>query len=284
MSVEPATQCDAIQPWLAAHALGEADEDPAPLAHLAACPQCQRDLREYRLVAGALPYGAPEQAPAPELRAKVIAAVAGAAGVAAPAAQAAPPARQAAPVRRLFGARAGWAALAFAALAIALLGWNVTLQRRINQQSTQIASNRQSWQTMIVLLNDQSLQWFSLAGTQANGHFWSTPRGQTACLVAQQLPQLAAGQVYQVWLARGGEQSSAGTFEARDGNGWVLIRADEPIADYDTVFVTVEPGDGSPAPAGPRVIGGSLAIAGTPSLAERQQVLRLLGDAAGGQL
>ena len=75
MPAEQSNLCDDIQPWLAAYALGDAEEGAAARAHLAVCPRCQHDLREYQLVAGMLPYSAPEAVPRPELREQVIAAV-----------------------------------------------------------------------------------------------------------------------------------------------------------------------------------------------------------------
>src|SRR5689334_7753768 len=76
MPPEQSNLCDDIQPWLAAYALGDAEEGAAAArAHLALCPRCQHNLREYRLVAGILPFSAPEAMPQPELREQVIAAV-----------------------------------------------------------------------------------------------------------------------------------------------------------------------------------------------------------------
>src|SRR6266540_2696588 len=79
MTTQP-LQCDDIQPWLAANALGEADDDPAARAHLMDCPKCQGDLREYRSVAGLLPYGVAEAIPPAKVRERLIAAVGAAAG------------------------------------------------------------------------------------------------------------------------------------------------------------------------------------------------------------
>jgi hypothetical protein len=279
MPAEHATTCEDIQPWLAAHALGEADADAEQQAHLAACPRCRSDLREYRLIAGLLPYDAPDAAPAPDLRDRLVAAVAREAGTATPEAATRPPkpaSARAAPRRRSIFSPAGWAAAGFAALAVALLAWNLSLRARIDEQAALIAFHRQTWQVMTPLLNDPSLRWYALAGDRASGRLWSTPQGETACLVAQGLPQLAEGQVLQVWLMRGGERTSGGTFQSRDGNGWVLVSGGAPLASYDSVAVTIEPSGGSAAPSGPPVIGGSLAVAGAPGSADRQELLRLL--------
>jgi anti-sigma-K factor RskA len=271
-----------MQPWLAAHALGEADDDVAARQHLAACARCLADLREYRGVAGLLPYSAAEAALAPDLRRRLVAAVEREARAAEPAPL---PTRQElarpAPRRTLFS-RSGWAAFAFAALAVAMLAWNLSLRSQISAQGEEIAFHRQSWQETIGLLNDSSVKWYAVGGGPANGHLWATPNSQDACLVAQGLPPLADDQVLQVWVVRAGQQASAGTFDAHDGAGWALLKADDPVASYDSIFVTVEPRGGSAAPSGPPVMSGSFAAAAAPSLADRQEVLRLLRDGVQG--
>jgi anti-sigma-K factor RskA len=300
MPAQQSNMCDDNQPWLAAYALGEADDEAALHAHLLVCPQCQRKLHEYRLVAGMLPYSAPEALPSPQLRERVIAAIERQAAELAPVgdtalatsaqppvaeatAAAPPPPRALRRPARPRRARSFWAALALAGLAVALLAWNLTLQRELAQQQAQLAFHRQSWQTMIALLDNPSLRWYAVAGepsaAAASGHFWAVPRGEVACLVAQNLPALREGQIYQVWLVRHGEQTSGGTFEAHGGNAWVIVRADEPLADYTAVLVTVEPSGGSTWPNGPHVMSGTLTAARVPGSADRQELLSLLGSA-----
>lgn len=279
MDSETVSQCDNLQPWLAAYALGEAEAAPEVLGHLSLCPRCRNDLRGYRAVAGLLPYDAPESDPSPALRERLIGAVTQAA-----AAQAQPRgapqlgaprstrARWAWPQL----ARARWAAYAFAALAVALLGWNISLHNQLAAQTAQISANRQSWQTMIALLNDTSLRWYNVSGAEAQGHFWLSPQGQVACLVAQRLPELPPGQTYQVWLVQGAEPASGGTFDAHNGSGWVLVQAGEPIGSYHSIFVTIEPQGGSALPGGPRVLDGNLTAGASPAIdrAELQNLVR----------
>jgi hypothetical protein len=261
MTSEPTDSCIDIQPQLAAYALGEAEAEAELLDHLAACPACQRDLRAYVQVARMLPHTAPDVAPPPALRERIVAAVAEAS--AAQPLQSAHGAPQARPRWRLPALRP---ALAFAVAAlVALLGWNLALQSQVSAQAAQVRASRESWQTMTALLNDPEVRWYALAGDMATGHFWATPRGQVGCLVAQGLPPLAEGQVYQVWLIHGGVRVSGGVFEARNGNGWVLIRSDEALSDYDALGVTVEPGDGSAAPTGPQVLQGAIATGQAPA-------------------
>jgi hypothetical protein len=157
-----------------------------------------------------------------------------------------------------------------------LLFWNVMLQRQVDQQAGQLAASRQGWQSMIVLLNDTSLHWYTVSGEQAHGRIWAAPQGDQACLVAQQLPALPEGQVYQVWLTRGGEQESGGTFEARGGDAWFIVRTQEPIANYTAVFVTIEPGSGSVLPTGRHVLDGAFTSGTTASASDRLALVGLL--------
>ncbi|HEU5099833.1 MAG TPA: anti-sigma factor, partial [Roseiflexaceae bacterium] len=274
MPPEQTDLCEDMQPWLAAYALGESADEADRRAHLAVCPRCQHDLHEYQLVALMLPYSATEATPRPELRDQVIAAISrqatppAAAALTPPAGQAQPAARAPSGPRR---ARSFWAALAFAALSLMLLGWNVSLLRELDRQAAQVAQSRQNWQTMIVLLDDSSLRGYALVADPppepgqyaSHGRVWGSPQSQVACLVAQGLPELPNGRVYQVWLVRSGEQASGGTFEPRSGKAWTFVESYEPISNYSEIFVTVEPTGGSPAPAGQRILSGSLSTGTT---------------------
>ncbi len=77
-------------------------------------------------------------------------------------------------------------------------------------------------------------------------------------LVASNLPQLAAGKIYQLWVVTKTAPVSIGTFAvAADGSviGTMPITAGaatDPVA----VAVTIEPAGGVPAPTGPKVLVG----------------------------
>jgi anti-sigma-K factor RskA len=285
MSYDPQTVCSDIQPQLAAYALGEVEAGDELLDHLAACDACQQDLRDYVQVARMLPSDAPDIAPPPDLRARILAAVEDEARpVAEPPIQpVAPAAAQVASapksnrlLRTPWGRRLATFRPAFAlavAMLVLLLGWNISLQRQISAQQNQIANSRESWQSMIVLLNDPAVHWYPVAGDTAKGHLWVAPESTVGCLVLQGLPALAADQVYQVWLRNSYEHSSGGVFEARNGNGWVMVRAGEPLENYDAVGVTIEPRGGSAAPTGPPVVQGSIAMVQAPTASGRQQAV-----------
>jgi hypothetical protein len=278
--MEQTLQCETIQPWLAAYALGDADDDSAARAHLEVCLSCQASLREYRGVAGLIGYVATEAAPPIELRERIVGAVATAAGQ--PLAQTPAPRPQPQPERARWRlqwpafSRAAWAAVAFAMLSLGLLFWNVTLQGQINAQSAQLAESGKGWQSVIMLLNDASLRWYSISGDQANGRFWTTPQSQEACLIAQHLPDLPANEVYQVWLTHDGKQIDGGTFEAHNGNAWVIVQSGYTMASYNGVFVTIEPAGGSAWPTGQRVLTGALSGGTTASAADRQALALLI--------
>jgi Anti-sigma-K factor rskA len=285
MSLDRTDPCAELQPQIAAYALGEAEAADELLEHLAHCPACQRDLRAYVQVARMLPYEAPDAAPPASLRARILTAVGDAAAAApAPTLPSTPqPSAQAPervtepPRRRRWGLPSFSPAFGLALAAIVvLLAWNISLQRRLSTQSAQITANRASWQSMIVLLNDPTVRWYDLAGGTAKGHFWAAPQGKVACLVIQGLPALPSDKVYQVWLVERGEHTSGGVFEAREGNGWVLVRSNEPLADYDVVGVTIEPRGGSDGPTSPPVLQGQIAEAHMPSVADRQQQLQVI--------
>jgi len=79
-------------------------------------------------------------------------------------------------------------------------------------------------------------------------------------LTALNLPQLAVGKIYQLWVVTKQAPVSIGTFEvAADGSvtGTMPISAEaalNPVA----VAVTIEPAGGVPAPTGPKVLVGVL--------------------------
>jgi DNA-directed RNA polymerase specialized sigma24 family protein len=67
---------------------------------------------------------------------------------------------------------------------------------------------------------------------------WSASLGE-AVLVATGLPELAGDQTFELWLVRGGEPISAGTFEA-DAQGGATVLLDDALEPGDTIAVTIE--------------------------------------------
>lgn len=260
MSYDSQDPCSSVQQQLAAYALGEADASVDLLEHLRRCPACRQDLCAYvhagHQAADQIQTDIPER-----LRAQVLAAVAR-------------PAARATRSRWRWLAAPGPLRMAGALLVcILLLGWNMMLQTQLRGQQERAERGRAFWQTMIALLNDPSVRWYRVSGEQASGHVWAVPEGQIGCLVAQHLPALPNEQVYQAWLIEGAERTSAGVFVPQNGDGWLMLRPDEPLANYSTINVTIEPRDGSAAPSGPLVLQGTLDEGLTPPVSERMDAL-----------
>ena len=89
--------------------------------------------------------------------------------------------------------------------------------------------------------------------------FWDR-QANAWTFVAHNLPRLAAGRTYQLWLVtKGANKISAGTF-APSARGDALVRATYALArdSLAAVAVTEEPAGGVPQPT------GSMLISGTP--------------------
>lgn len=76
----------------------------------------------------------------------------------------------------------------------------------------------------------------------------------SALFVADNLQQLSAEQVYQLWIIRGDQLLSAGIFSV-DENGRAVVEVDATLAaSYDAVGVSIEPAGGSEQPTPDQII------------------------------
>lgn len=107
------------------------------------------------------------------------------------------------------------------------------------------------------------MQVVALQGTdlvpRASGLIVISPDGQHGTLVVDELPALDESQEYQLWLIRDGQRTSGALFSvSEDGYGNKWIDAPEPLTNYSSFGVTIEPAGGSPGPTGEKVLGGDL--------------------------
>ncbi len=249
-------------------------EEAAPVhAHLAACDQRHTDIERAAEAAGALALSVDATEPPPELRGRLMSALAVTPQVpdripepetvSPPEPQARPvatPAPTVIPLERERTTRPSrwvWVGLA-AAAAIALLlgGWNLSLQRQVSDADQQLALVRQA----VAAASDPSSTLAPLAGTDAApgaSGMVVIPATGTGYVMAQGLPALEGGQVYQAWYLVGGAPTSAGLM-GPSPSGVSVLAGLEPIPGTDTIALTVEPAGGVPQPTGSIVLAGTL--------------------------
>ena len=236
---------------LAAYALGalDADEISALEAHLAGCQDCQSELADYRSVASGLLQSVLPQEPPDGLRRQLIARL---------------PSHQSKsfkPGANLFS-RFAIVQVASTLAVLVLLGLNIfsSLQiRELQQRQAELAELLSHDQTAIAMLAYPSTQAFPVQADVENvaGSLLVDNDKKLAVLVVWNLPQMEAGQTYQVWLIDPeGKRTSGGLFSPVEGQRYTTttIWSPDSFDHYAGIGVTVEPEGGSPAPTGSRVL------------------------------
>jgi anti-sigma-K factor RskA len=94
---------------------------------------------------------------------------------------------------------------------------------------------------------------------KASGTLIMDQHGRYGTLIVDQLPILDAEHQYQVWLNRNGSRISPGLFSVNyEGYGSLELLAPDPLIQYDSIGITIEPNGGSPGPTGAKVLGNDL--------------------------
>lgn len=250
---------------LPAYALGalEGEELAALEAHLASgCAECAAELRRWQATLEELAEAAEPVEPSETARARVLRG-----------AQAAAPAA----ARR----RVSWAAIAAALLTVALL-WTAGAHRgarrevgrlaaesgRLAQRLAALQADLASARTELARLEraagiaaSPGVRSILLAGLEAapgaSAHALHDPAGRRAVLFADNLPELASGRTYQLWVIAAGRPVPAGVF-APDPQGGATLLVEEvpPLEQIQAWAVTVEPEGGMPQPTGAMVLRG----------------------------
>lgn len=250
---------------LVAYALGvlEPEEMERVGQLLAERPDLRALLAELRATADMLPYGLPASVPPPELRDRVLAHAVGRAERGAPA--------RGAPARSLRGwlyALGGLAAASLASLALALAqlggvrGELAQAQQQLAQAQQQLASAERQ---IAALGDDRAALAQAVAGAEAiarlegeGGEATVLRSGAGEILVAARLPQLEAGQVYQLWLIAGQAAPASGGVFTVDSSGYGVIALGPGTPAGVTLAVTAEPAPGSAGPTSTPLIAGQL--------------------------
>ena len=261
---------ESLRDLLPSVALGaeSSEEREAVRAHLASCADCRDELAVLELAAASLGAAAPER-PVPDLgriRARLLERVRDGR-------QSAVDSRQRSVDRRPLTVDRIWALAASIALVVCA-GFLLNSLRRQRVTEVRLAAERSAAQAEIARLGDsltassalvQSLtgpavEVVSLAAQgpkEPRGWmFWDQPAGRWT-LVARDLPVLAPGRTYQLWvITTTGQKVSAGTFEPAGGRALVQATYDLPRNALAAIAVTEEPAGGVPQPTGVIVISG----------------------------
>lgn len=238
--MEPRTTAnrhDDFQHLLGAFALGavDADEAAALRTHLATCAACQAELGELWLAVDALPIAVQPMEPPPALRGRIEAAILAESPAPRPAGATLTPLPPPSPIRRpesWWSGAAPWAAAAAILLVVsaALLAWNLRLQDEIRGATAE---------TIALAPTD--------AAPGASGEVRYLAESSLFVVDVRDLPQLALGEVYEVWLINDEGAMPAGVFDrSTDTHAIVADRSQ-----YQAIAITNEPGPlGTAAPTG----------------------------------
>ena len=240
-----------------------ADEEERFAAHLPGCVACQREVADLQMVADTLPLAAPQVAPPPELKDRIMTVVRAEATVLeatgaqadappapgeapAPAGEApAPAARPARPRRDKPKRERGWLRRPLLALRPLPAAVAAAVLIAVGVGAGALLSGGPSQRTI-------PAQVVAPAAPAARASL--TVGGEHATLQVRNFPAPPRGRVYQVWLKRPGRPPSPTTalFGVRGGRATVDVPGS--VRGVDQVLVTDEPAGGSRAPTRPPVI------------------------------
>jgi anti-sigma-K factor RskA len=240
------------------YALGALDSEEAQelASHLEACPECMHKLEEARVRVALLALAAPPQEAPSRLKGRLLEQIRGR------------PSGQPSPRLAVFWQ---WAAPAMAALALVLAVWAVALRtenRELYRQVRDLQGKQQTIEAEVTraravleLLSAPDTARVTLVAGAAH----PVPQGKVfyhpqkgLLFYAANLPPLASGKTYQLWLVPiQGNPISAGIFQTdAHGNGEVLLPQLPTGVAAKAFAVTVEPAGGVPQPTGPKVLVG----------------------------
>lgn len=130
-----------------------------------------------------------------------------------------------------------------ATLVIVVLGILLLPRRSIEQSYQQLRANPQSQQIALVPDDEQisgQLVYFD----------------QNAIIQVNNVPPLAGGQIYQLWLVDESGTASGGLYRLSAGTNYIQVPITKPLEQYKRLGMSLEPETGSPLltqPSGPRI-------------------------------
>jgi len=230
-----------------AYALGalEPEERRQLEIHLETCEKCQAIQASYRLVTEGMLHASDPKPPPRAVRNRLLKRIDQKSDL---------PAWMRA-IQRAPAARLGLA-IGVILLLVANIGFLLQAQQALDQGQVALAQ-QQAGQTAIALASYPDSQVVVLEEEGVRGTFVYDPSFPIGVMYVWGLPPPSEDQAYQAWLVDAqGQRLSGGllTFSADPGFGWLRIEAPNPIAEFSSLGVTLEPAGGSAAPTGPRVL------------------------------
>ncbi|HEY9907879.1 MAG TPA: anti-sigma factor [Thermosynechococcaceae cyanobacterium] len=240
----PPEQLDEL---LAGYALGDLSPEEAETLQqqLAENPSLAAEVQQLQRVLEVMPYALPSATPSDRLRAQVLVA-----------AQPTPIAPTRNRQRAVWGMVAGAAALLVGAIGLD----NLRLRQQVDGLQAQVAKQQDQvakQQDVVGLLQQPKTYLVSLKGKDqaaaASGSIVLAPGEPKAVLALRNLPALAPGQYYQLWVIAEGQKIPWDRFNPND-RGSVFTQLSLPNNQITTLAVTVEAAPVATQPTGPMVM------------------------------
>lgn len=214
--------------------------------HLVECASCAGEVAELSEAAARLGSTVATQPPA-QLRAQVMAAVAGIRQLPPPVSPYSPPAVHSAFGRTRWLRAAAVTAAAAAVIATVVFGYQSTVaNQELSRQVSALQQSNDEYRTLADLLATRDARVVTRAtDTGATMSAVVSPSRGVALLIPREMPAPPPQHTYQAWVISAAVAHSAGLFTTADPARPLLARG---ITPGDQIGVTIEPQGGSPQP------------------------------------
>jgi hypothetical protein len=232
--------CEALRALIPAYSLGATD--PAETHYVESlldrCPEVAAELAAYKATAEKLLHSAPPATAPAHLREKVLMSVRS---------------TSSSDTTSALRTRYSWrpsvvaAAVVIALLSFSNIYWATQISALQNSQQT-IARELDDHADVLTLIGAEETQRIELWNPNhtIRAVMLCNPDEPLGFVYAEDFPPLSPGMAYQLWLIRGHQRTSAGSFVVdENGEGAFVFRASEPIGHYHSVEITSETANAS---------------------------------------
>ncbi len=233
-----------FQDNLPAYALGALDPDEtiALEGHLQTCETCRTELADYQQIGSGLLTALPPRPPRAAARRGLQ--------------------KRLAEQRNRTRSGFGWSfpQVAFAGLLAVLVVLNVLTFWQLytlRQEQAEMNARSTSEQTALAMLAYPTTKTLTFEQNGVSGSLLVDKTRNLMTVFAWNLPTPPAGKIYEMWLVDAqGNRTSGGLLVPEAGYPFVMavVRSPQPLSNFSSLGVTLEPLGGSPEPTGPRVL------------------------------